>query len=243
MSEVQSVQRTFVILERLAEHGPSGIQQLARDCGLPPATVQRLTRALVTAGLVEQDSDRTYRVTWQLFRWAQAPLARLGLRELAKPFMQELAAEVEETIVLGVRDGDAVLHVEWIPARHLVQPRVRIGERVPLGESSLGRCLLAWPDDPGAEPPPELHRPLATVRELGYALVEDTTAGIRTLAVPIRRGEVSVAAAIGVGGPMNRFSAERAASAVPSLLAVGRAVSAHFGAEPAYGRTRLDGAG
>ncbi|MFI5706399.1 IclR family transcriptional regulator [Kribbella sp. NPDC051620] len=247
MSEVQSVQRALLILERLAESGTCGVQQLARDCELAPSTVQRLVGALVAAGLVEQDSERTYRVTWRLFRWGQAPVSRLGLRELAKPYMQELAAEVGETIALGVRDGDSVMHIEWIPARHLVQPRVQIGDRVPLVESSLGRCLLAWLPESDLEPflasRPELGAALKTVREQGHCLVENDAVGIRTLAVPVWGSHAEVVGTIGIGGPMHRFSAERAAAVLPSVVAVGDAVTSHFGVDSARGRSRMDGVG
>ena len=258
VSEVQSVGRSLAVLERLAESGGCGVQQLARDCGLAPSTVQRLVGALVTAGLVEQDpADRTYRVSLTLFRWGQAPLVRLGIRELAKPFLQELAAEVGETIALGVRDRDCVMHVEWVPARHLVQPRIKIGDRVPLFESSMGRCLIAWlgggereelisaavgtRDRHGGQAAKELDDVLALVRAQGYAIVEDTAAGVRTVAAPVFDSEHHVIGAIGVGGLATRFTADRANTAVPSLVAVADAVTSHYGVDSVRARSVLGG--
>jgi IclR family transcriptional regulator, acetate operon repressor len=258
MSEVQSVERTLAILERLAESGACGVQQLARELGLAPSTVQRLLGALVAAAVVEQDpADRSYRVSWTLFRWGQAPLTRLGLRELAKPFLQELAAEVGETIALGIRDGDSVMHVEWVPAQHLVQPRTKIGDRVPLLDSSLGRCLIAWVgeeqrsaliDDAarrqgtrsrrGAK---SLDEALREVRAKGYSLVEDAIAGVRTIAAPVWGSTDSVIGAIGIGGLASRFTAERATTALPSLIAISDAVTGHYGVDPARIRSRTSG--
>lgn len=258
MSEVQSVERTLAILQRLAESGACGVQQLARELGLAPSTVQRLIGALVAAGVVEQDpANRSYRVSWTLFRWGQAPLARLGLRELAKPFLQELAAEVGETLALGIRDGHCVMHIEWVPAQHLVQPRIKIGDRVPLLDSSLGRCLIAWAGEEqrstlieeavrthGAgsrRAAKSLDDALREVRSKGYALVEDDVAGIRTVAAPVWGSADSVIGAIGIGGLASRFTAERATSALPSLIAVSDAVTGHYDVDPARVRSRASG--
>lgn len=258
MSEVQSVERALTILRRLAEAGGCGVQQLGRELGLAPSTVQRLVGELVAAGVVEQDpANRSYRVSWTLFRWGQAPLARLGLRELAKPFLQELAAEVGETIALGIRDGDSVMHIEWVPAQHLVQPRIKIGDRVPLLESSLGRCLIAWaPEEErsalideavrtrDAHPKraaKSLDEVLHEIRAKGYAIVEDDVAGVRTIAAPVWGSADSVIGTIGIGGLATRFTAERAASALPSLIAVSDAVTGHYGVDPARVRSRANG--
>jgi DNA-binding IclR family transcriptional regulator len=258
MSEVQSVERTMAILQRLAESGACGVQQLARELGLAPSTVQRLIGALVVAGVVEQDpANRSYRVSWTLFRWGQAPLMRLGLRELAKPFMQELAAEVGETIALGIRDGDSVMHIEWVPAQHLVQPRIKIGDRVPLLDSSLGRCLIAWAGkeqrsaliDEAARTHGTgsrragklLDDALREVRAKGYSVVEDDVAAIRTVAAPVWGSADSIIAAIGIGGLASRFTAERAAFALPSLIATADAVTGHYGVDSARVRSQPSG--
>jgi IclR family transcriptional regulator, KDG regulon repressor len=244
MSGVQSVARSMAVLERLALSGGAGVQELARDLGLAPSTVQRLVGALVEVGLVEQvPLDRSYRVTLRLFQWGQAPLRRLGLREVAKPFLQELSAEAGETIALGVLDDAHVMHVEWIPARHLVQPRVGIGERIPAHTSSLGRCLLAWQPEPrrgeltwasvkadgrGSDPG-ALEAALAEVRERGYALVADSPPNICTVAAPVWDAHQVVVGAIGVGGPSTRFGPEQARALAPRLMEIGSAISTHVG--------------
>lgn len=245
MTGVQSVARSMAVLERLATSGGAGVQELARELGLAPSTVQRLLGALVEVGVVEQSpDDRSYRVGLRLFQWGQAPLRRLRLREIAKPFLQELAAEVGETIALGMRDGGHVMHVEWIPARHLVQPRVAIGDRVPAHTSSMGRCLLAWlPDQQRAEAvwqsvkadggtdPAAVEQQLATVRDDGFALVADSPASVCTVAVPVRGPAAVVIGAVGVGGPATRFDVARARSLAPRLVEVGAAISSSCGAE------------
>jgi IclR family acetate operon transcriptional repressor len=242
----------MAVLERLATTGGAGVQELARELALAPSTVQRLLGALVEVGLVEQNpTDRTYRVGLRLFQWGQAPLRRLQVREIAKPFMQELAVEIGETIALGMLDGGHVMHVEWIPARHLVQPRIAIGDRVPAHTSSMGRCLLAWlparsrgestwqsvkAEGAGVDPA-AVEDALTAVRENGYALVADSTANVCTVAVPVRGPGGAVVGAVGIGGPATRFGADRARSLVPRLVETGGAISAGCGSDGAHDRT------
>jgi IclR family KDG regulon transcriptional repressor len=252
MTGVQSVARSMAVLERLATTGGAGVQELARELALAPSTVQRLLGALVEVGLVEQSpTDRTYRIGLRLFQWGQAPLRRLRLREVAKPFMQELAVEIGETIALGMLDGGHVMHVEWIPARHRVQPRIAIGDRVPAHTSSMGRCLLAWlPDRSRGEStwqsvkaegvgvdPEAVEDALAAVRENGYALVTDSSANVCTVAVPVRGPGGAVVGTVGIGGPATRFDADRARSLVPRLVETGGAISVGCGSDGAHERT------
>jgi IclR family acetate operon transcriptional repressor len=238
LSGVQSVTRALAVLERLALSGAAGVNELARELDLAPSTVQRLLGTLSDAGVVEQDpADRSYRVTLRLFQWGQAPMRRLRLRELAKPYMQELAAEVGETIALGVLDGAHVVHVEWIPARHLVQPRIKIGDRAPAVASSMGQCLIAWlpqqqridianapTNSPGD--PHVIEDTLADVRAQGFAVVADSQAN--TIAVPVRAGGEEAVGALGIGGPPSRFPADRATSIAPRLIEMGTAISDYY---------------
>jgi hypothetical protein len=88
-----------------------------------------------------------------------------------------------------------------------------------------------------------LDEALREVRARGYALVEDAIAGVRTIAAPVWGSADSVIGAIGIGGLASRFTAERATSALPSLIAISDAVTGHYGVDPARIHIRVAGAG
>ncbi|MBX5490819.1 MAG: IclR family transcriptional regulator [Chloroflexi bacterium] len=245
---IQSVARACVLLEQLAGLRVAGVVQLSAATGLRPATVHRLLRALCAAGVVTQDpATRLYQPTLRLFEWGQAAVLRLQVREVAKPFLQSLAAEVKETATLGLREGADVIYVEWIPGRHLIQPRVHIGARVPAYRSSLGQCLLAWLSDderrrllhgrPLVRGGPNtllsvaaIEQRLAEVRARGYAIDnEEHAAGVRAVGAPLHDAAGRVVAAIGLGAPASRMPPRRIAQLGQRLIEVAHTISSHLG--------------
>lgn len=245
---IQLVDRAFVLLDQLARLRSAGVVQLAEATGLSPATAHRLLRAMCAAGVVVQDPDtRRYQPSMRLFEWGQAPVLRLHVREVAKPFLQHFAAETKESATMGVRDGADVVYVEWIPGRHLVQSRVHIGARVPAHRSSLGQCLLAWlpaterlrllqsrPLERGGPNTltsvAAVERRLAEIRERGYAVDdEEHAAGVRAVGVPLHGGDGAVVAAIGVGGPTSRMPPRRTEMLGQRLVEIAHTISSHLG--------------
>lgn len=66
---VQSLQRAFDLLERLADAGgEASLSELAATSGLPLPTIHRLIRTLVTLGYVRQNSNRRYTLGSRLIR-------------------------------------------------------------------------------------------------------------------------------------------------------------------------------
>ncbi len=131
------------------EHPSASLAELARAAGLAPATAHRLVGELLSWGALERDPDGRYRVGLRLWRTGLlAPVAD-RLRERALPFMQDLYEITRENIHLAVRDGDHALYVEKLSGHRSVPVLSRVGERLPLHATGVGKALLAWsgPDE------------------------------------------------------------------------------------------------
>ena len=91
---VAAVQRAVAVLDSLADGAPElGTNEIARRTGINASTVSRLLATLAEAGLVEHDADSgRYRLGLRLLHLGNAVLARLDLREIARPHLTELAA-------------------------------------------------------------------------------------------------------------------------------------------------------
>lgn len=128
---------------------------------------------------------------------------------------------------MGVLDGGDVVYIARVEARRIVQSAIiSVGSRIPATVASMGRILLAGRDASFIEEFLKRHPLraftdatvtdrgayldiLAQVRERGWCLVDsEFEQGLRSLAVPITAADGSVIAAINVGAPISRATAQ-----------------------------------
>ena len=125
---VQSLQRAFDLLERMADAGgEASLSELAATSGLPLPTIHRLIRTLVTCGYVRQNSNRRYALGPRLIRLGESASRQFGT--WARPWLARLVDQVEETANLAVLDGDEVVYVAQVPSRHSMRMFTEVGRR------------------------------------------------------------------------------------------------------------------
>lgn len=241
-----SLARAVRVLDAFTADQPAlRVSEIARRSGLHVATASRIVGHLVAEGLLARGSDGSVRVGMRLWELASRAAPTRSFRDAAMPFLEDLHAVVGHHAQLAVRNGEEVLFVERLSARDAVVNFSRIAGRLPLHLSSSGVVLLAYgPPDvrervlsrplEAATPATitsseRLRTVLAQVRQQGYALLpghvhEDATG----IAVPVRNGLGEVVAALSVIVPND----DRAASAVPVLLATARGISRVLGEAP-----------
>jgi DNA-binding IclR family transcriptional regulator len=231
--------RAIRIIEVFSPTEPAlPVSEIARRAGLHVATASRLIAELTEHGLLERCPDRRVRIgvrMWEL-GWRASP--RLGLRDAAMPFLEDLHAVVGHHAQLGVLDGGDVLFIERLSARDAVINYSRIAGRLSLPHSSSGLVLLASapvevqeevlarplrPPTPAAfRTAAQLRAALADVRRQQSAVLaghqHPDAAGV---AVPVRDGRGDVVAALSVIVPNDG----RGQSLVPALLAAARGIT------------------
>ena len=102
----------------------------------------RLAEELVEFGLLERQPVG-YRPGIALFELGELAPAKVDLREAALPFMQDLYEATHETVHLGIRDGLDVIYAEKIRGHGGVDVPSRVGGRLPLSSTGVGKALLA----------------------------------------------------------------------------------------------------
>ena len=175
--------------------GTLTLPALVERTGLPKPTVHRLAEELVELGLLER-RPVGYRPGLGLFELGELAPAKVDLREVALPFMQDLYEATHETVHLGIRDDLDVVYAEKIRGHGGVDVPSRVGGRLPLSSTGVGKALLAHagPDVEAAV----LSRPLRRLTEHSLtdpAKLADELAAIRRTGLAYDREE----AAIGVG--------------------------------------------
>lgn len=121
-----------------------GNQDLSERCKLPKSTVTRLTYTLTKLGYLHhvEESGR-YRLGMATLTLGGTTLARLDVKEVSRPLMEDLANATGSQISLGIRDGMSMLYIEVCRGQSIVTLRLDIGSRIPLATTAMGRAYLA----------------------------------------------------------------------------------------------------
>lgn len=229
--------------------GTLTLPALVERTGLPKATVYRLADALVALGLLER--QRTgYRPGLGLFELGELVPAKTDLREAALPFMQDLYEATHQTVHLGIRDGLDVVYAEKIRGHDGVDVPSRVGRRLPLSSTGIGKALLAYagPDvieavlsrplrrltGHSTSDPVRLAGELAEIRQAGLAFDrEEAASGVFCIAAPVVVRGTAVAA-LSLAMQADHPGAPGLAPAVRAVsLALARTITAETSHRPA----------
>ena len=136
--------KVLVVLHAFrADDDVVSLAELGRRTELPKTTLHRVAADLVQARLLDK-LDGGYRLGGQLFELGMRASVERGLLEVAIPFMQDLYERTHETVHLGIREGIEVVYVEKIGGHRQAATPSRVGGRMPLYCTGLGKALLAY---------------------------------------------------------------------------------------------------
>lgn len=121
-----------------------GNAELAARTGMAKATVSRFTYTLVRLGYLRLNRvSGKYQLGPAVLSLGYPLLASLGIRQIARPFMKELADSVRGSVSLGIRDRLNVIYVE---SSRGDAPRIQppdVGLSYPVARTAMGRALIA----------------------------------------------------------------------------------------------------
>jgi DNA-binding IclR family transcriptional regulator len=121
---------------------------IARRCGLPKSTVTRITFTLTRLGyLSPADNGAGYALGSATLALGSSVLARMDVRQLARPLMQELADFSSATVAIAVRDRLSMIYVEVCRSTATLALTLQVGSRISLASSAIGRAYLAAASD------------------------------------------------------------------------------------------------
>ncbi|WP_029705595.1 IclR family transcriptional regulator [Arthrobacter sp. TB 26] len=193
--------KVFAILEVFEKSdGALTMAEIASQSGLPVSTTHRLVQDIVEWGMLERTSTGRYQVGIRL--WELAQKAGRQLREAARPWIQDLFALTGETVLITVRQERDSLVVDRAHGAKRAARTSRVGSRLPLHSTAMGKVLLAYEEEwvrqsylqgPLAQLTPATHtnpqrliEELAQICEQGYALsIEEVRQGACAIAVPV----------------------------------------------------------
>ena len=144
---VQSLERAFAILDEVAQR-PAGVTAIAERVRLPKSTVARLLASLEDVDAVERFGGARWRIGPGVAALSAAASPERGLISIARPFLADLVAELDEDAGLGLPDGNEIVYVDQVESDNPVQVRDWTGTRAPMHAVPSGFVLLAeWPEE------------------------------------------------------------------------------------------------
>ena len=250
---IQTVTNALRLLEAFQQGEEElGVTELARRLDLHKNNVFRLLATLEEKGYVEQQigGDR-YRLGVSCLLLGNA-YCRNGLVASARPALQDLATRCGESAHLGTLDDFEVVHLDGIQPEQLLLSGLRVGARLPLHCSAVGKVLLAYaPPETreqfdrqvvaGGQLPARTDATISdrdkffdhigAVAAQGFALdLEECEVGLCCAAAPIHDATGRVVAALSVSGPSLRLSRERLHDEiVPRVVSAAQDVSRLLG--------------
>ena len=230
------IDRKFVValargLEVLRAFTPSegllGNQEIATRTGLPKATVSRLTYTLMRLGYLSHFTRLgKYQLAPAAMSLGYSALANMRVRQIARPFMQELADYSKASVALGSRDRLNLVYIEHCRSETGVTLRLDLGSRVPLATTAMGRALLAalpanerdflfghiaknegsrWPEIRAG-----LEQAVDDVARRGFTLsAGDWQPDVSAVGVPLVPADGSAVVAFNCGAPAYQITRER----------------------------------
>jgi IclR family KDG regulon transcriptional repressor len=253
-----AVDRTLDILEFMAKHPrPYGATELSRSLNIPINSVFRILKRLTDREYTVQDpfSDG-YQLSTKMFSLGMSLYTRFELRQRARPHLEWLCRETEETCQLQVPHGDMVLVLDTVSPEVQYYLRVVPGGLVHYHANAFGKAILAFQAEEDIKrilPPrlaaltphtivlrSELLKQLEEVRRTGLGYDnEEYNEGIRCIGSPVFDVEGRIVAGIGVSGLVSTFRKNRQGTFEQLVLECARRVSKDIGYSGDYFTDKL----
>jgi DNA-binding IclR family transcriptional regulator len=240
----QTLFRGLDLLDVVADSGTIGLPALAQRLGLTRSTTHRLATALVERRLLSQTPREGYSLGSKLLELGYLAGQQMDLPRLARPHLEKLWEELEDTVHLGVLEDDRAHYLDKLTGRRRINISSRVGDRQPIRSTGLGKALVLddteerWrelyrKEGPRSEHGPDEEQWIAWMRDYakrGVAFdLEENEDRIRCVAAPIRGPSGQIVAAISVSGAAQYMDDDRMSTLTDDVRNCANAIGVELG--------------
>ena len=242
----QTLARGLSVIQAVAD-GAEDLKTVAERTGVGRSTAHRLIQLLLQQGYLRM-GVKGYSLGPALIDLGFKALHGNPLPIVARPILEELSAQVSDTVHLAVEDGGSVLYLDKLSGSRGAEMRSRIGYRMPLTRAGVGKALLLDRRNDGVRPStptPSTRSCRLTAKDidfeqfsarmrsyvrLGAAMdLEDNEPGIRCVAAPVRDASRGIVGAISVSATRPYMPAARMRGLVSVVVRAAGRISAALG--------------
>ena len=213
---IQSVSRTFTILEIIARNGGQAkLQEIARLSGIKQTTAHNLLKTLCELGYVRRSQGSTgYFLSRRVSNLSRVAGNDYQLRASLMPLLADITNYTGETSFIAVPSGGEVFFLAGLESDKPIKHASPEGLRTPMPGSAAGLVLMAWnpeifewiKSEHRLAIGGDIEKAIALTRTRGFALdIEKVEKDLSCVAIPFfRNGQME--AALGISGPAFRLS-------------------------------------
>jgi IclR family acetate operon transcriptional repressor len=247
--QVQSLTRGLSILHCLARtEGGLTLTDIAHRVELPTSTTHRLLATLEATGYVFQAGDLgLWYIGIEAFTVGSSFLSNRDFVAQSHPFMRRLMEQASETTNLAILDGTEAVFIDQVQCRETMRTIVRLGSRVPLHASGVGKAIFAsLPDDQidamlkvrglpritenTITSPETMWASIRVIRQRGWSFDdEEHLPGTRCVAAPFYDEHAEPLGAISVAGPTSRLPDARIKQLGPLVSHIAEEITRRLG--------------
>lgn len=185
-NHIEAISRTLRVLEAFEGRTQVSLNELAGRVPIVKSSIYRILFTLEQSGYVSKSDSGKYCITPRFARLAGEiqTSAVSELPAIALPFMAALLRRFQETVNLGLLDGDEVLYIRVLESPHAFRLAAHAGIRSSLHSTALGKALLC------RMAPAEIERILKgkTLRRRTARTIGDRATFMKELAKVLKRG-------------------------------------------------------
>ncbi|MEH7453790.1 IclR family transcriptional regulator [Gottfriedia acidiceleris] len=242
---VQSIDRAMLIIDILnSDESKSNwqITELAEKTSLSLGTLHRLLNSLIQHGLVVQIPEtKHYKLGYKWMELGLRQLDKMDFRLVARPVMERLAKQVEESIYLNIESGIDGIVIDKIDSPLKIRIAENLGIRIPLHIGAPNKTILANMKENEIQQVLDqlnlspnsisiLKQQLVEIRQKGYAISQsEKTEDTAAIAAPITGYNNKVLAALSVNVPGFRFTQERIPFLIEEVMKAAEEISKKIG--------------
>lgn len=242
-AKVKSLYKAIQLLNCFTIQEPElGITELSEKLGIYKSSVHNIVSTYEQCGmLTKNQKSGKYRLGLRILELSHVLLHNHDLRQVANPYMKELAAHTGETCHLACCLDKQVLYVDTVLPDESMLVRSITGLKAPMYCTGIGKALLAYmPDDFIGEvmamgyeqftpntitDDTRLLEELSHIRRRGYSIDQmEHEYGVKCIGAPVFNRSGAPVAAISITGPSLRFAEEAIPALGAEVLATARKI-------------------
>lgn len=141
MSETKSILKSIDVLEAISS-GHRTLTDIQKALAMPKTTVHRTLKSLELKHYIRDVKGIGYVLGTGIIRLGVIAQEQMPLSAIARPYLEHLARTTQDTVHLGIKEGDYIFYLDKISGSRTIEMRSRVGDRLPLAITGIGKSLM-----------------------------------------------------------------------------------------------------